>query len=325
MNPPGDEVSSQDPAVARHGRQPAQAGRRRREIARRATSRRSSSRARRGSRTRSGRSLRSGLPTSNGSLENRLHTSRLTPDVVRLGRRARCRVRDREGGRACAGPATSASSSSGSTSTPGAWRNELRRPADTRRRPRCAPRQAPRAPPGRRARRGSAGRGRRRPRDSRAPRRAARSPVMVTPARPSSSGRSGPSPTKVSVPSPSRANASASRTTFLRSISEPTQTNAGLGPAPARAAGSARGRRRSRSPRSCRRASGTLRSSSRSQPLRDRDHRGGAPDDGAVGGRTNGIPRHVGDVLAVRGDDERRARRARGEQRREPVGKRKCA
>ena len=39
--------------------------------------------------------------------------------------------------------------------------------------------------------------------------------------------RSGPSPTKVSVPSPSRSNASASRTTFLRSVSAPTQRKRG--------------------------------------------------------------------------------------------------
>ena len=55
-------------------------------------------------------------------------------------------------------------------------------------------------------------------------------PLIRTPARPSSCARSGPSPTKANRPRPSRSNASASRTTFLRSISEPTQTKAGPSP-----------------------------------------------------------------------------------------------
>ena len=65
--------------------------------------------------------------------------------------------------------------------------------------------------------------------------------MTTTPGRPSSRGRSGPSPTNVSVPSPRRAKASARRTTFLRSISEPTQTKAGAVPA-ARASGGKRSR-----------------------------------------------------------------------------------
>jgi hypothetical protein len=61
---------------------------------------------------------------------------------------------------------------------------------------------------------------------------------------PSSCARSGPSPTNVSVPSPSRANASASRTTFLRSVSEPTQRKRDAAVRRRQRRGSARGRRR---------------------------------------------------------------------------------
>ena len=282
-----DEAREQIQKLLVTGRQPAEAGRRPGEGARRATSRRSSWRARRGSRTRSGRSSRSGSPTSSGSLENRLDPRRLTPDVVLLGR-----LRGRPGSGAAA-----------------------RRRAE--RRPRARPRRA-----GRRGRRPPAGRTRagRRP-ASRRPsgphaiasssawpngstrlgwqrtsrcgevardlvvRHAARR--RSTPGRPSSCARSGPSPTNVERPSPSAPNASASRTTFLRSISEPTQTNAGrCGPsAPRERPGSARGRRRSRRPPSCRaprgsspraRGAGSRRPRSRAEARRDDEARRGA-------------------------------------------------
>ena len=94
------------------------------------------------------------------------------------------------------------------------------------------------------------------------------------PAGPRAARAAAPSPTNVSVPSPSRANASASRTTFLRSISEPTQTNAG--PGAAGALGAARKRSRS-TPQSTTsvlpRASGTAASSSRAQPVARRRSR----------------------------------------------------
>ena len=115
--------------------------------------------------------------------------------------------------------------------------------------------------------------GRRQP--AAAPRRAGPGRRLARSARPSRRLRSGPSPTNVSDPRPTAANASASRTTFLRSVSEPTQTNAGcassLGRDGVREAG--RGRRPSRRPRSSRalraasppaRAAGSRRPRSRS-------------------------------------------------------------
>ena len=144
----------------------------RREGRGRATSRRSSSRARRGSRTRSGRSLRSGWPTSNGSLENRLHPSRLTLESCAsaaaraagfgTGRAAAAR-------RACRGapPRLRVDEDAGS------FRNELGRPADPGRDDR-PPRPSPRAATGRAAPAGSAGRRRRAARGTPGSRRAAR-------------------------------------------------------------------------------------------------------------------------------------------------------
>ena len=55
-------------------------------------------------------------------------------------------------------------------------------------------------------------------------------PVISTPALPLELISQGPSPTNASRPRPTDAKASASRTTFLRSISEPTQRNAGPSP-----------------------------------------------------------------------------------------------
>ena len=54
------------------------------------------------------------------------------------------------------------------------------------------------------------------------------------------------------------------------------------------------------------------------QPLGDRDHRSGLFDNPPRRWADEWILGQVGDVLAVRGDDERRARRARREQRAEP-------
>ena len=78
-------------------------------------------------------------------------------------------------------------------------------------------------------------------------------PASSMPGRPSSSPRSGPTPTNVSVPWPSRSNARASRTTFFRSrqradAEEPRPVAVGA----RERRGSARGRRRSSRPPSCR-------------------------------------------------------------------------
>ena len=142
--------------------------------------------------------------------------------------------------------------------------------------------------------------------------------MTLTPGRPSSCGRSGPSPTNVSVPSPSRPNASASRTTFLRSISEPTQRNAGLGPG-------ARSRTRKRS-RSTPQFTTSVFDAAWAiggdepvaQPLRDGDHRRRALDDPSRRRADERILGQVRDVLPVRRDDERRPRCTRREQRAEP-------
>ena len=149
-------------------------------------------------------------------------------------------------------------------------------------------------------------------------------PRSVTRGLPSSCGRSGPSPANVSVPSSRRLKASASRTTFFRSVRPPdAQVGRPALASGARAAGagSARGRRRCRSPRSCRARPGP-RLELAPEVVRDGDDRSGAPHDVAVSRRHPAERADVADVLAVRGDDERRAGGERGDQ---PGGTRKCA
>ena len=141
------------------------------------------------------------------SKQKLLHPLRLPPDVVRLGgaaarrgsgaaaappRRARRRARRRRAGRRGRRPPAAR--------TRAGRRRASRRPS--------GPTRAPRASRARTARRGSAGR--RRPRRRSTPRRdRGRRAREVDPGRPSSAGRSGPSPTKASAPSPRRSKARA--------------------------------------------------------------------------------------------------------------------
>ena len=148
------------------------------------------------------------------------------------------------------------------------------------------------------------------------PRRAGRGRRRSTPARPSRSPRSGPSPTKTSEPRPRTANASASAATFLRAISEPTQRKRGRASSPATPRAASPGSNCVRStPRSqtSQASAGEVRSSRVGQPARVRDHRRGAAHD-----RPRRQPQRraveVGDVLAVGHDDQRDARGARRRQ-----------
>ena len=135
----------------------------------------------------------------------------------------------------------------------------------------------------------------RRPRRGRPRRR------CVTPGRPASASRSGPSPTNASVPSPARSNACARRRTFLRSVSDPTQRNpvpSGCQPTVARA--SLAGLRREPSQVDAAvdhlhvlpRASGTTCLQPRAEPVRDRDDAGRAADDES--GRARTTPESLG-------------------------------
>ena len=101
----------EDPAPARHGGQPAEAGRRRRRRCARATSRRSRSPARPGSRTRCGRSSRSGSPTSTGSRTTTPATPPLTLRLIRFQTLPTAFVR--------AGPAIPRSGNEGNGKVPG--------------------------------------------------------------------------------------------------------------------------------------------------------------------------------------------------------------
>ena len=231
-----------DPEAPRHGRQPAEAGRRAGEGAgdlRGGARRRARGRARGLGRA---RSSRSGSPTSNGSLENLLHPCRLQLDVVVGGGGARREVRARQRGRLLRARRSSASSSSGSTRTPASGVTNSGGPptrvATTERADAIA---SSVASPNGSTRLGwqttseaaiQAG--------TVVVAHAAGEPI---PGRPSSAARSGPSPTNVSVPSPRRSNARASRRTFFRSESAPRQRNAvpsalpaDLGAAPRRVA-----------------------------------------------------------------------------------------
>ena len=111
-------------------------------------------------------------------------------------------------------------------------RDELRVDRRGSSRRRSAPSPSPPATPGRTPRSATAGRSRRRARSRRGRRRAGRGPAGSTFARPSSAGRSGPSPRNVRRPSPRRAKASASAITFLRSVSDPMQRKCGAGSSP---------------------------------------------------------------------------------------------
>ena len=140
-----------------------------------------------------------------------------------------------------------------------------------------------------------------------------RRPARTTPGRPSRRGRSGPSPTKVSVPCPCRANASARRTTFLRSVSEPTQRKR-IGP-------SRRGH--DREPVEVDAGADDLGLAARlgqlqlelaAQVLRDADHRRRTAHDEPRGGGDAAQLADVADVAAVRGHDERRPAGERGDE-----------
>ena len=199
--------------------------------------------------------------------------------------------------------------------------DELGRSADAGGEHACAPSPSPRASPGRRARSATAGRGRRRRRPTGAPPTAGSARRGVTFGASSSAARSGPSPTNASRPRPSDANASARRTTFLRSISEPTQRKAGPSPSqPSSRRASAAGRGENASRSTPQIGDLDLRLGRRDpvgeatgEPARVGDHRGGAADHPAGGRGDAGDPAEVGDVLAVGHHDERRAGGAGGE------------
>ena len=141
--------------------------------------------------------------------------------------------------------------------------------------------------------------------------------MTLTPGRPSSCGRSGPSPTNVSVPSPSR----------REGAREPDDVL----PLDQRADADERGARPRRSLEhletlqvdaavddlGLRRGAGDRGDEPSAQPLGDGDHRRGALDDPAGRRPDEGVLRQVGDVLPVRGDDERRPRGPCREQPRE--------
>ena len=171
---------------------------------------------------------------------------------------------------------------------------------------------SPPASRARTARRGSADRRRRRPRAT-VGRLVGDGANDVHSGRPSSSPRSGPSPTKASDPSPWRAKARARRTTFFRSVSAPTQRNAvpsGRQPTSVRAVASSAGAKRSRStPQSITvvlpdarerppRAGAEANPTPRSPPQPAGRRAGSPPDDGRALG--------VRDVLSVRGQDDGR-------------------
>ena len=99
----------------------------------------------------------------------------------------------------------------------------------------------------------------------------------------------------------------ASRSTFLRSVSAPTQRKAGRVAGRRAASGrNARGRRRSRSPRSSRAPRGRAARAARGGSPRRRSRVLARRTTSRVAARTPGIRADVRDVLAVRGDDERR-------------------
>ena len=139
----------------------------------------------------------------------------------------------------------------------------------------------------------------------------------------------GPSPTKASRPRPSEANASASRTTFLRSISEPTQRKAGPSPSQPssrRASSAGRGRERvevdaaDRRPRSSARPPGSgsvSRSASQRELAITAEER---PRTQRVAAVTPGIRPRLATSWPWAMTTSGRARRARGERPGRPGG-----
>ena len=141
--------------------------------------------------------------------------------------------------------------------------------------------------------------------------------MTLTPGRPSSCGRSGPSPTNVSVPSPSRPKASREPDDVLPLDQRADADERGARPRRALeqpeplqvdAAVDDLGLRRGRRDR---------RDEPPAQPVGDRDHLGRALHDATRRRADERVLGQVGDVLPVRGDDERRPRGPCREQPRE--------
>ena len=242
--------------------------------------------------------------------ENRLHPLRLTPDVVLRGRSAGGLVRARERRRRLAAPRASPATSSGSTRMPASGGTNSGGPPTRSRRP-CGRRPSPRGSTGRTARAARARTRRRRAARQRRHRVVRDAADRRARARgPRAAARSGPSPTNVRLPRPSARERVGEPDDVLPLGEAPTQTNAGR---PRRGArldrGSARGRRPSRSRSVLPRASGSF---ARARGAGSRRRRSPLLARRTTRRVSAGDARHgadVADVAAVRGDDERRARR----------------
>ena len=149
-----------------------------------------------------------------------------------------------------------------------------------------------------------------RPRGSCESRRAGRGPARVTPVLPSSSPAAAPRRRRSGSPRRAVRRRRARRTTFLRWVRAPTQRYAGPLPSSGRAGSS--GKRARSTPQSTTsvlpRASGILASSSRRRKSETATTAAARRTTARVASFDTGDRADVADVLAVRGDDERRPR-----------------